>query len=266
MVEVPGGVQVSFISSFNSRQPFQPIITGTDFYGTGMDQFLLPGSGTNQFNFGLGKGDLVESGEPVQPDLRREEGARIRRRSSRRSHCRRTSKPDDIFNSQDLRVTKLFRFRERLEWQVFGEVFNVFNHANLSGYADNLLAPGLRTAHQPLQQYLRHRRPAELPAGHADFVLEVLAPQWREAGGLGNPLQDSILPHSQSVARVNAIAGVLKHLVEFRVHHASDTHPPTCDKAPQPADLHLEQLVLLGLPRRALRRICDSSGLAGAQR
>ena len=36
----------------------------------------------------------------------------------------------------------LIRYRERLEWQIFGEVFNVLNTANLSGYADNLLAPG----------------------------------------------------------------------------------------------------------------------------
>ena len=46
-----------------------------------------------------------------------------------------------VFNSQDVRVTKLFRYRERLEWQIFGEVFNLFNTANLSGYVDNLLAP-----------------------------------------------------------------------------------------------------------------------------
>ena len=49
---------------------------------------------------------------------------------------------DDSFSSQDLRVTRMFRYRERFEWQVFGEVFNLFNIANLSGYVDNLLAPG----------------------------------------------------------------------------------------------------------------------------
>ena len=142
MVEVPGGVQVSFISSFNSRQPFQPIITGTDFYGTGIDQFLLPGSGTNQFNFSLGKGDLVSSGESIQPDLRRARRRPTRRRSFPTITLPQNFETGHIFNSQDLRVTKLFRFRERLEWQLFGEVFNVLNTANLSGYADNLLAPG----------------------------------------------------------------------------------------------------------------------------
>jgi hypothetical protein len=39
-------------------------------------------------------------------------------------------------------VTKFIRYRERLEWQLFGEVFNLFNTANLSGYESNLLAPG----------------------------------------------------------------------------------------------------------------------------
>ena len=176
MVEVPGGVQVSFISSFNSRQPFQPIITGTDFYGTGIDQFLLPGSGTNQFNFSLGKGDLVALvnqynqtyGGKKAPNPAQVFPTITLPQNFETGH---------IFNSQDLRVTKLFRFRERLEWQLFGEVFNVLNTANLSGYADNLLAPGLRPAHQPLQQYLRHRRPAQLPARHANLVLGMPAPQ-----------------------------------------------------------------------------------------
>ena len=47
-----------------------------------------------------------------------------------------------VFNSQDVRATKTFRIAERLRWQVFGEVFNLLNTANLSGYQDNLLAPG----------------------------------------------------------------------------------------------------------------------------
>ena len=141
MVEAPGGIQVSFISSFNSRQPFQPIITGTDFYGTGIDEFLLPGSGTNQFNFGLGKGDLVSLVNQYNQTYGGKKGpnpAQIFPTITLPQNF----ETGHIFNSQDLRVTKLFRFRERLEWQLFGEVFNVLNTANLSGYADNLLAPG----------------------------------------------------------------------------------------------------------------------------
>ena len=51
---------MSVRSSFSSRAPVQPIVTGTAFYGTGIDQILLPGSGTNQFNFGLGRSDMVQ--------------------------------------------------------------------------------------------------------------------------------------------------------------------------------------------------------------
>ena len=69
IADLPKGFQLSFISTYAGRQPFQPIITGVDFFGTGVEEFLLPGSGTNQFNFGLGKSDLsrlVESpGKPM---------------------------------------------------------------------------------------------------------------------------------------------------------------------------------------------------------
>lgn len=140
MVDVPGGIQVSFISSFNSRQPFQPIITGADFYGTGVDQFLLPGSGTNQFNFSLGKSDLVNLVNQYNQTYGGKKGPNPAQTFPTVT-LPQQFETGDVFSSQDLRVTKVFRFRERVEWQLFGEVFNVFNIANLSGYADNLLAP-----------------------------------------------------------------------------------------------------------------------------
>ncbi|SPF41337.1 conserved exported hypothetical protein [Candidatus Sulfopaludibacter sp. SbA4] len=40
--------------------------------------------------------------------------------------------------SQDFRVTKVFRYKERAKLSVFGEVFNAFNIANLSGYSFTL--------------------------------------------------------------------------------------------------------------------------------
>src|SRR4030095_16971731 len=136
MAEVPGGVQVSFISSFNSRQPFQPIITGTDFYGTGVVQFLLSRSGTNQCNFSLNKGDLVS----LVNQYNQTYGGKKAPNPAQVFPT--ITLPQDfetghIFNSQDLRVTKLFRFRERLEWQLFCAVFNGLNTATMIGYVDN---------------------------------------------------------------------------------------------------------------------------------
>ena len=141
VAEIAGGVQVSFISSFNSRSPFQPIITGADFFGTGVDQLLLPGSGTNQFNFGLGKRDLVGLVDQYNQTYGGKKGPNPAQTFPRVTLPSQLELGDG-FSSQDVRVTKIFRYRDRVQWQVFGEVFNVLNTANLSGYVDNLLAPG----------------------------------------------------------------------------------------------------------------------------
>jgi len=141
LVDVPGGIQVTFISSFNSKLPFQPIITGTDFWGTGIDQFLLPGSGTNQFNFGLGKSDLIRLVNQYNQTYAGKKGPNPAQTFPFVTLPENFS-TGHVFNSQDLRVTKFIKLSERWQWQVFGEVFNLFNTANLSGYENNLLAPG----------------------------------------------------------------------------------------------------------------------------
>ena len=48
----------------------------------------------------------------------------------------------DAFSSQDVRVTKTFAFNGTMKIAVFGEVFNVFNVANLGGFSYNLSNPG----------------------------------------------------------------------------------------------------------------------------
>jgi hypothetical protein len=42
------------------------------------------------------------------------------------------------FSSQDIRVTKVFQFRERYKLNVFAEAFNIFNVANLGGISNVL--------------------------------------------------------------------------------------------------------------------------------
>jgi hypothetical protein len=37
------------------------------------------------------------------------------------------------FTSQDLRATKSFKFREKYEFRLIGEAFNIFNFGNLTG-------------------------------------------------------------------------------------------------------------------------------------
>jgi hypothetical protein len=140
-VDLPWKFQLSFISSFSSRDPFQPFIPGVDLTGSGINGFPLPGSGYNQFNFGLGQSDLVNfvnqynqtyAGKPgpipgqVFPKITLPANYNFGRN----------------FNSQDLRVSKFIPLgTERVQLKVFGEVFNVLNYANLTGYSNNLTNP-----------------------------------------------------------------------------------------------------------------------------
>jgi hypothetical protein len=137
--ELPARLRLSVISSFTGRMPFQPIVTGTDFYGTGVSQFLLPGSGTNRFNFGFGKSDLQRLVRDYNQDLGGRPGPVASQTFPVIALPARYDFGDSMF-SQDLRLTHRIRL-EPFEWQVFGEVFNLFNIANLSGFADNLLDP-----------------------------------------------------------------------------------------------------------------------------
>src|SRR5262249_33054361 len=40
--------------------------------------------------------------------------------------------------TQDFRLTKVFRFKERYQLSILGEMFNAFNISNLSGYSYTL--------------------------------------------------------------------------------------------------------------------------------
>jgi hypothetical protein len=44
----------------------------------------------------------------------------------------------DNFSSQDVRVTKTFRFKEKVDLRLIGEVFNIFNVSNVAGFNFNL--------------------------------------------------------------------------------------------------------------------------------
>ena len=48
----------------------------------------------------------------------------------------------DNFQSLDLRLTRSFVFQERWRLALIGEVFNLYNKANLIGYSGDLTAAG----------------------------------------------------------------------------------------------------------------------------
>jgi hypothetical protein len=158
MVNLPLGFQFGGITSFQSVGPFQPILVGIDLNGNGAVHagetpgLPLPGGGYNEFGVSLGMSDLVRLvnqfnqnyvgkkdafGTPVGCPNPRKLGAVGPCVLSSNISLPRS------FHSQDFRLTKVFRLHgERLKLSVFGECFNVFNIANLSGYSSTLNAPG----------------------------------------------------------------------------------------------------------------------------
>jgi hypothetical protein len=153
---LPGGVQVSGISSFQSAVPFQPFLTGVDLNGNGVFASAgetlypgpaLPGGGFNEFDVSKGKGDLIQ--------LVNQFNQTYAGKTDPLGHSiPYITLPSNFsfprpFTSQDLRVTKAFRLHgERWMLSVFGECFNVFNIANLTFYNDILNAPNFGESSQ----------------------------------------------------------------------------------------------------------------------
>ena len=140
LVDLPWKFQVSFISTYTSRGPFNPIVPNVDFFGSGIDGAPLPGMGGSLFNRGLDKSDLVRLVNAYNQTYAGKPGP------NKSQTFPAITLPQNYdfghnFNSQDLRLTKTFDWRERYHLQIFGEVFNLFNIANLGGYSNNLLNP-----------------------------------------------------------------------------------------------------------------------------
>jgi hypothetical protein len=138
-VDLPMRFQVSFSVSANSRPPFLAYVNGVDFNGDGTTNDLLPGTTVNQFNRGLGRDDLARlvglynqqfagqktAGGQTAPTLTLPANYNF----------------NDNFFTQDLRLSRSFRLREHLQLVLLGEVFNLFNTANLVQYSGNLNDP-----------------------------------------------------------------------------------------------------------------------------
>jgi len=150
VVDLPWKFQASFISSYSSRAPFQPVIPGVDLTGSGIDGFPLPGMGESLFNRGLAKGDLVKLVNQYNQTYAGKKGPNPNQTFPT------VTLPASYdfgrnFNSQDLRLTKIFKWHDRYELQAFAEAFNIFNFSNLTydlsssggwGSSNNLLNPG----------------------------------------------------------------------------------------------------------------------------
>jgi hypothetical protein len=136
-VELPWRFQASFSVSAYSPPPFMAYENGVDFNGDGTTEDLLPGSKVNQFGRGLGMDDLAAL-------VARYNDQFANQRTLGGQTAPFLSLPanyafSDGFFTQDLRLSRTFSLgSERVRLIAFGEVFNLFNVANLLGYGVNI--------------------------------------------------------------------------------------------------------------------------------
>jgi hypothetical protein len=138
LVNLPYGFELTLNSSIISVMPFQPLATGVDI--TGLDTaYTTPIDPTGQyrcFAISCGKADLAAAvaawnatyAGTVTPNGKTVPSFVLPPRYSL----------GDPTISQDIRLTKIFTYKERYKLAVFGEVFNALNVANLTGYSANL--------------------------------------------------------------------------------------------------------------------------------
>jgi hypothetical protein len=137
VVELPWGFQTSVIAVYASRPPFNARVSGTiDINGDGTTGDTLPGLDINSLNRGTSKQDFLLLVNQFNVNF-------AGKLDSHGITIPAAVVPTDFsfgddFQSEDVRVTKTVKFRERLSIQGFVEVFNIFNISNLTGYGSTL--------------------------------------------------------------------------------------------------------------------------------
>jgi hypothetical protein len=134
IANLPWGVQGSLIAVYASKTPFNANVSGTvDINGDGNGGDTLPGLKINDLGRGTGKSDLFLLVNQYNANVAKPSNGLIKPLAL-------PSNFDfgDNFQSEDLRFSKEFRFKERYAIQGIFEIFNVFNVSNLGGYSTQL--------------------------------------------------------------------------------------------------------------------------------
>jgi hypothetical protein len=136
LFDLPGNIQIGIISAMSSKSPVMPTIANVDLDGDGTTTTPIPGVDYNCFNRGCNADDLAQAVAAFNSQYAGQRDARGQLIAPLALPA--SFELGDAFSSQDIRVTKTFNLRSDVKLGVFAEVFNVFNVANLGGYAYNL--------------------------------------------------------------------------------------------------------------------------------
>lgn len=139
-LDLPSRLQVAGSMSAYSRTPFAPYVGDVDFNGDGTVDDLLPGTSVNQFARSLDKADLERLVEQYNATFANKDTLGGQTAPTLRLPANYAF--DDVFFTQDLRISRAFSFgASALRLLLFGEVFNLFNTANLVQYGSDLTVP-----------------------------------------------------------------------------------------------------------------------------
>ncbi len=136
VVQLPRRFELGINFSYSSAPPISAFVGGIDFNGDGTTGDLLPGTTVNAFNRGMGRGDverLIAQFNTVYAGTKDAESRAVPRLALPAKYAF-----GDNFHSLDLRLSRSFMFHERWRVSLIGEVFNLYNKANLTGYSGDL--------------------------------------------------------------------------------------------------------------------------------
>src|SRR6266852_6320796 len=139
VAQLPWHFELGLNFSFSSVPPFSAYVGGIDFNGDGTKDDLLPGSTVNAFNRSMGRADLERLVAQFNQTY-------AQTKDGHGNFIPFLTLPPRYsfghnFQSLDLRLSRRFVLRERWRLSLIGEVFNLYNAANLSGYSGDLTNP-----------------------------------------------------------------------------------------------------------------------------
>jgi hypothetical protein len=142
VINLKWGFELGFNSSMISVTPVQPVIPGVDPSHTGaVASGPLPGNSYRCYGLTCDKSDFEKA------ILAYYNGVRPANLPTNYNF-------GDTVISQDFRLSKNFHYRERYRLAVFGEIFNAFNVANLTGFSTSIGASFGQPTQRAAQSFL----------------------------------------------------------------------------------------------------------------